>query len=469
MSSSGLGFGFRQFQRASLRTLPSSLHWIYLLFAVPQVIFLALCMPPFMNADEPAHFDRASQVAHLQLGASFGGDADTGADNVYIPVNRIPFNPAEHYTAAERAASEGATWTGRFTWRPFPNTGTCPFTGYLPQALGIVIGKAIGLSPFRTLVLARLLNGAFAIAICSFALYWSRGGRLFMFALLMMPMTLSLFASCGQDATLVALTCLAFALISRQLDLGVPLSRVQLAVVIVSLLIVIVGRPPYIVFALVLLAPGLVEKWRDQPSWLPGLCFAALSFAITVAWWLTALRSTRAIAKPFAGIGVVDAKLQLANLLHHPAIARDLFAYIIHHIPEYFAGVIGYLGWLDTTMPTPYYLMMIAVLALAVIAETSAAPQLPKNVSAAFLFAGLAGIAVVFLIEYLIWTPVGAPGIYGVQGRYFIPIVIAAAVGLPRLQDSGKTYERATAIVVAVQLITVVVLPHVILARYYGG
>jgi len=191
--------------------------------------------------------------------------------------------------------------------------------------------------------------------------------------------------------------------------------------------------------------------------------------AITVAWWLTAMRAVRAVAAPIAGIGVVDAKLQLANLLHHPAIARDLLAYTIHHIPEYIAGVIGYLGWLDTLMPSVYYLIMFGVLVLAFLAETSVAPRLPKNVTAIFLCAGFAGIALVFLVEYLIWTPVGAPGIYGVQGRYFIPLLIAVAVGLPRLGNSEKTYQRVTAMVVAVQLITAVVLPQVILARYYTG
>lgn len=58
---------------------------------------------------------------------------------------------------------------------------------------------------------------------------------------------------------------------------------------------------------------------------------------------------------------------------------------------------------------------------------------------------------------------------FGVQGRYAIPLAIVAGVGLPRQRQPEKTFEWATAIVVAAQLLTVVVLPRVILARYYIG
>jgi len=388
-------------------------------------------------------------------------------DGVSAAVDGIAFHSNVRYTGANQIAAENAQWSGQLTYHEFPNTGSGAPTGYIPQALAFTIGKPVGLGPLRTLELDRLFNGAFAIAVCTFALWWCKSGRLVMFAVLLMPMTLALFASCGQDPTSIALTCLAFAIISKQLDAGGALSRTQAAIVIVSLILVSISRPTYVALLTVLLIPQLFHGRRNRPSWITGFWFACLSFAVTVAWWLTAMHTVKAVAKPIAGIGVIDAKLQLANLLHHPAIASHLLAYIVHHIPEYIAGVIGYLGWLDTLMPSVYYLIMLGVLALAILAEISVAPRLPKNVTAIFLCAGFAGIALVFLVEYLIWTPVGAPGIYGVQGRYFIPLLIAVAVGLPRFGNSEKTYEHVTAIVVAVQLITAVVLPQVILARYY--
>jgi uncharacterized membrane protein len=460
---------FTDILRSGLRALPSNLHWVFLLFAIPQVIFLAFWTPPFQTADEPAHFDRACQIAQLQIGAHFGGFGDKVVDRIWNDVAGMEFHPDVRYTEAEQSDVESTQWTGQLTYREFPNTGDGAFIGYIPQALGIVIGKVAGLGPLRTLELARLLNGAFGVAVCAVALWWAKSGKLVMFILLLMPMSLSLFASCGQDATLIALTCVAFATISKHLDLAVPLSHAETVLVVTSLTVVSVGRPPYVALLSALLVPLLFSRRRNRPSWITGSGYACLSFAVTATWWLVAMHATRAVAKPIAGIGLVDPKMQLTNLFFHPGIVAGLLSYAAHHTAEYIAGVIGYLGWLDTLMPPMYYLAMILVLVLAGIGEMSYGPRCAKTVTVLFSIAGIAGIFAVFLVEYLIWTPVGAPGIYGVQGRYFVPLIVATAVGLPRLDNSARTYERVTAILVAAQLITVLVLPKVILARYYGG
>ena len=252
-------------------------------------------MPPFQNADEPAHFDRAWQVAHGQLQATAGGTIDSGTDLVYGYVTKLPFNSKARFTPADRAGAEAVKWTGQLAYRPFQNTGNYPPTGYLPQAVGIAIGKTCGMGVMRTLVLARVLNGGFAILVCVFALNWCRGGKLVMFAVLLLPMTLSLFASLSQDATLIALTALAFAVISRQIATGVPLSLAQTAVLAISLLIVSLGRPPYGVLSLVFLTPGLFPRWRIKPSWLPGVFLAGLLEAVTFVWWTKAYASTRSL------------------------------------------------------------------------------------------------------------------------------------------------------------------------------
>ena len=462
-----LAYFGKEFLRVFFARLPSRLHWVFLLCATPLVIFLALWTPPFQVADEFAHFDRAWQVAQGQLYPTVGGSIDKGADQVNAYVADLPFNTRARFTSADRAGAEAVRWTGLLAYRGFPNTGICAPTGYLPQALGIAIGKAVGMGVMRTIVLARLFNGAFAILVCALALYWSRSGKVLMFAMLLLPMTLSLFASLSQDATLIALTCLAFAVISKQIETGAPLSLPLTAVLALSLLIVSLGRPPYTALLPALLTPGLFVRWRKKPSRLPGAILAGLSAVMVLVWWLSAYASTRAFAHPGAANGAVDAKMQLLNLFRHPGIVATLAGYAASHAAEYIAGMIGFLGWLDTLMPAPYYLVMLLVLLAACIAELNRCDKTKKSATVLLLFSPLAAIAAVFLIEYLIWTPVGAQAIFGVQGRYLIPPVIAAGVGLPHLANSARTYQAATAVVVLSQLLTFVCLPQVIMARYY--
>lgn len=468
MSASQARFGVMEFLCAWFSSLSSNLHWIFLLTATPLVIFLAVWTPPFQSADEPGHFYRAYQVAQGEfLGGAGGAYADSAIEQLYACVAALPFDLKARFTAEDRAKAEEVMWTGQLVDRQFPNTAVYAPTGYLPQALGVAFGKGIGMGVMRTLVLARLLNGTFAILVCTLALCWCRRGKVVMFAVLLMPMTLSLFASCNQDTSLIALTCLAFAIVSRQIAVGAPLSLTLATVLALSLLVVCLGRPPYVLLLMVLLIPHLLPPWRSKPSWLPGALLASSLVAVTVVWWRIASASMRGLVPPSSAYGPVDAKLQLLNLFHHPGTIAALVAYIFSHAAVYFAGMVGVLGWLDTPMPPTYYLAMALVLFTACLAELVHGGKVNRGATALLLVSPLAALAAVFLIEYLTWTWVGAPAIYGVQGRYGIPLAIAGGVGLPSVAGSTKIRERATAIVVLSQILTLVCLPQVIMTRYY--
>ncbi len=508
MPSAEENLSFRTLPRSPLQVLEPGLPWIFLLFAAPLVVFLAIWTPAFQSPDETNHFYRASQIARGDFIGGTGEYADSAVQQLYAYVAPLPYHPEARMSAAGIAGERSVRWSGHLVFQTFPNTVTVSPAGYLPQALGILIGQKLGLGVLETLILVRLLNSLVAIAICVYALSICRRGRVLIFALLLLPMTLSLFASASQDATLIALACLAFSLVSRQLAAGNSMPRTSVFVLALSLLVLSVGRPPYATLLLVLFIPGLLPRWRKAPGQLAALALAALITVCTIAWWFGSYSVTREFAHPDSTYGNVNAKLQVIALLHHPAVAAELLGYIFRHTAEYIAGTIGILGWLDTPMPALYYLAMILVLAVAAIAETAAglgpSSSFPshcdpkplhssrralqgtailregqnghsnsgtaaKCATSFLLCAACAGVLGVFAVEYLIWTPVGVPGIYGVQGRYFIPLMIAAAVGLPQLGNSSKTYERATLIVVAAQLLTCFVLPHVILARYYAG
>ncbi|MGA3263448.1 MAG: DUF2142 domain-containing protein, partial [Terracidiphilus sp.] len=261
------------------------LHWIFLLLGTPTLVFLSVCTPPFQTPDEPAHFERAYQISRGGLYGGSGGYVDQGIDQAISHYSQLPFNSNARVTAADDAAAAGVKWTGQTVYRTFANTATYPPFGYLPQTLGVLLGRAVGLSVVHTLLLSRLLNGAFAILISVLALYWCQRGKLVMFAVLLLPMTMSLFGSCSQDATLISISCLAFAIVSRQISEGVPLSLRMTMVLAAALLMVSMQRPPYVSMLLVLLIPGIMPRWGKKPAWLPGLSLACLLAILTVIWW----------------------------------------------------------------------------------------------------------------------------------------------------------------------------------------
>ncbi|HWA93756.1 MAG TPA: DUF2142 domain-containing protein, partial [Terracidiphilus sp.] len=240
------------FWKNPIRCPAASLHLYFLFLSIPLVIFLSVWTPPFLSPDEPGHFARAYQIAGGKILGSDGGYIDEGILRLWNYISEGHFPPQVHYSPEYRAGAEEIPWTGNRVFYEFPNIAQYSPTGYLPQALGIMLGKSVGAGVARTLILARLFNGMMAILVCTFALFWCRAGKVFMFSVLLLPMTLCLFASASQDASLIAFTSLAFSLISRQLTEGSALSRGKIIVLLVLFLVISLGRPPYAALTLVL-------------------------------------------------------------------------------------------------------------------------------------------------------------------------------------------------------------------------
>jgi uncharacterized membrane protein/Tfp pilus assembly protein PilF len=466
-AKSSPGPGFANSASTWLASLPFVLHWIFLFLVTPTLIFLAVCTPPFQSPDELAHFERSYQISNGGLFGGSGGNVDRGIDEAISPYSQLPFNATARVTAADKSAAGSANWTGQTVYHDFFNTAQYPPVGYLPQALGVALGRIAGLSVVHTLILARLINGAAAIIISVFALYCCRRGKLLMFALLLMPMTISLFASCSQDASLISLTALAFALVSRQISEGVPLSLRITFVLAAALLIVVSGRPPYLPLLIVLFIPGILPAWEKKPAWFSGVSLAALVAVLTILWWMLSSSSYAATRPITDGVNNATAgpKLQLLNMFQHPGVIAAIVSDFDYR--SLAQGFIGNLGWIDTLMPRPYYLIFGLVLLVAAAGEMIYRGRFRAKVAAVPFIAAISAVAGVFLSLYLIWSPVGSHIVWCVQGRYLIPPALAGCIGLPYFARSDRGYQLATVAVVLCQIITFFYLPKVIFERYY--
>jgi uncharacterized membrane protein len=452
-----------------LARLPSMLPLIFVLLATPTVIFLSICTPPFQSPDEENHFRRSYQITCGELYSGIGGYVDRGIGEAFSPYSKLPFNRKARVSTTDEAAAGSVKWTGQKVYDIFGNTSRYPPTGYLPQVLGVALGRIAVLTVVHTLILSRLINGAFAIFISALSLYWCQRGKLAMFAILLMSTTMFLFGSCNQDASLISITCLAFALVSRQISEGFPLSLRMTIVLASALLIVSLGRPPYAALLLVLLIPGLLPRWGRKPAWLPGLSLAGLLAILVVIWWIWTLEPTlsmRHITNSMANNNV-DAGMQVLYIFHHPGALPAIIRDTSPQLRVFAAGFVGVLGFVDTPMPVPYYVVMGLMLLVAITAEMVYQSRFKNSATVLILIATLLGVTGIFLIEYLTFTSVGYHDIEGVEGRYLIPLAIASSIGLPRLIRSDRVYRLATAVVVLCQFLTFFYLPKVIIERYY--
>ena len=260
--------------------------WVYLAYAIPAVIFLSICMAPVQVPDELNHFMRADQVAHGGLvGQSLaprdsGGIIDVGIRSFGDLYHDMWFHPEVKQTPTLARQAGDMEWTATRERVNFYNTALYGPALYIPQAIGILLGRAAGLSIAQTLILSRLLNGLAACLVGFLALSLCRRGRALTFTTLLLPMTLSQLASASQDALIITLSLLALAIVSRVMAERRPAGTGEFALVAVIVMATTLARTSQI--GLVLLSPALIGG-RDA-GWPWKALIAAAATAPIVLW-----------------------------------------------------------------------------------------------------------------------------------------------------------------------------------------
>jgi Predicted membrane protein (DUF2142) len=443
----------------------AKLQWLFLLYAVPAVVFLSIAMAPFQVADELNHVLRADQIGRGKVVSDrLGGTVDRGLVAFGALYQDMWFHPEVKQTVALAREAGAIAWSGPQDHVNFQNTAQYGPLLYPPQMIGILLGRLTDLSVAQTLVLARLVNGLASCLIGCLALAICRRGRALMFATLLLPMTLSELGSASQDALLITLSLLAVAIASRVLTEERPAHAGEFAVFALIVMATTLARPSQI--ALALLTPAFVTPpfvaWRDQ-AWGKKALIAAVA-AAPIAVWMHLLATLMPPVPDNLSVSLQFEHL-LADPLKLPAVMARSFITQRWWLTE---SVIGLLGWVDTAMPRWYYMAAVVALAFALVVPGNRGPVLRPALLAIVTVAGL--VTAVCYALYLSWTPLDQPTINGLQGRYILPVLPLLAWPIP---GYGARLERVLALawypVLLFPVVTLAVLPGVIMERYYGS
>lgn len=81
--------------------------------------------------------------------------------------------------------------------------------------------------------------------------------------------------------------------------------------------------------------------------------------------------------------------------------------------------------------------MLTGVLAVAMVRSLGLDAKTRARVALACTLTASAYALAVFLIFFIKWTPLDAPEIWGIQGRYFLVVLPACAIALSALVNRG--------------------------------
>ena len=434
------------------RWQPEVLWWR---IALPFGLLFALLIPPFQSPDEPAHFFRAFQVSEGRLFSEKQDQRLGGELPLSLPALRDSFLYLKMNYAARVAP--GQVFAGfsmpldadKRAFCDFPNTAIYAPGAYLPQAAAIVLLRPLGAGPLFLLYACRLANLFVWLALVGLAIRAIPFLKNVLAVLALLPASIVIAASANAD---VVTNGLCWWILACACAGGRPALRHVAAWVVAC-------ANKLIVWPLALL-------WPRRPL------LVALGLLAAIGWSLPAQRQFipyDAYNPAFRDAQTlnegVDPARQQAFMLGNPFFfAKTATISAIKALPSAAAHLTGKFGWEKNYLPPVW----IALLWLAMAAAMWSADN-PLTPQSRWLAAGIFALYVAFFAAtmYALWCPVGADEITNFQGRYFVPVLPAAALALSgkRLNNRKKEIWAGG---IAILVLANMAMVWAVWGRYYG-
>lgn len=390
--------------------------YIYTILYMIPILFI---YPSFTVPDEPHHFYRA--YANSQIFDSnfkFNGLDNTLTTvpeniNCLVDSNFQKSDKIEDFNKIMSCAKE------KNNIKIYnAHTGITPFLGYIPQAIGIKIADIFLNSPLVIFYCGRFLCFIFCFFIVYEAIKLTpKYKSIFLFTATMM-MFIQQIISYSYDAILNSFSLLFVASILKIICSKDKINIKDFILPFLCYCIIVNIKIVYFSLGIMLL---FIPKDRfNKNKFFSIMMFFLLAFAILKG--TDYLLSFGLKEKSTNMIINNNATKQLTYLMKRPLfIIKVALNTIKCNSMVYIRGLVGHFGWFTFKVNDVYILVYLLIITYIANCEKSIINKKNKIM----LFSSvLLSIIAIFGAMYLLWTDYKGLVVEGVQGRYFIPLLI---------------------------------------------
>jgi uncharacterized membrane protein len=410
-----------------LRRYKDDLHKAFLVTAIPIGILLVIIIPPFDQLDELEHYYRAFEVSE---GLFVNHQVDGQLGN-YIPVSlpdtvtevRYIHQTGYEYSIVKEAFSNKLHPEKRVFMRNYAST--YPPIIYIPQAIGMWLGRVLFNSPLIMMFLGRFMNLLCYILVAYFAIRIVPIKKNLFYLLALLPMSFIHAASLSADA-LTNSSALLFLSYMLYLAYG-KVKQITTKHILTAIgigIFVALAKVVYIPIILLFLIIPL-RKFQDKKDLFMKFFIVICSCLIPFIIWN--LLSLKNMSVPDLRVHTgVSSSGQVKFILSHPLqYIRILFDTLVSKGPSEIVEMVGKAttnySYHVPSITTYAFLFMMFLFGL-INNEDTLDKKIRRIDKLIFVFVLLSVILLVYTALYASYNTVGAPLIDGVQGRYFIPI-----------------------------------------------
>lgn len=461
-------------QNKSTLWLYQHLHWVWLVLIAPIALVMVFLTPAFQVPDEFSHFAKVDQVSRGFFMPQIDGTSDVG-NQTSVCVKKlieikgyqsIPFHEEVKVDVitANNVRPSNIAWESGTAFYRNNNTAVYSPTGYAVQAVGLLAAKIMKMNVLSSFYFSRYFSCMVCVLLTFLAIRNADHGKLLMFIILSLPMTLFEYASLSQDGILISATAIGIALISGTSNTPVAAKRtfIRQMLGLFMITVLVLGKPPYM-FILFYFLLDVYLKNRDFRAAVIG--FGAMVFTVMVLWIL-------AVA-PYVKIPLhseANPALQVAFLKTNPKVLLSVvLPNALKNVSELSQGMVGILGWLDFRLSDWSYVLMNGVILTLVIVGLLVSLYKNKYRSLLVILIAILTLFMISLSQYITWSPVGLYRVEGCQGRYMIPVFLFVAIASNELWVSRQKVLSNLLVMLMVisSLIVGINALFAILQRYY--
>lgn len=449
--------------------------WFFtILFLMNAALFLFL-FTPGSSPDEPYHYWSSYAVSDLMSGQPVDFDANTiSARTVDIDLD-LNSTTTMSFESLSSTVEDIVLFTGESgleqTGVPSGSLdfGANPIYIKLPSAVGLLIGRVLGLGAYPTFLLGRVFNFALFAVLALCAIRVTPIAKAGFRVISLMPMTLHVAASYSYDAGIIGLSLLLTAFLLRLFVSDETCGYRDVAAIAVCSALL---APCKVIYVLISFCILFVPKERfatNRMSLVTKCVVVASGLVMIVLMRIPALVSISGVSETGSALdyrGTESGQFYtLGDALSHPFSSALMFLRTMVNLGDFYLSTLigGSLGWFQENIQAPYYIVFayLLLVLLSFVRSDGDDAQLGGVVRAAFFAVSLIGWLAIMLSMYLGWTFNTESMVMGVQGRYLIPFLPLLLLSLRsgKLRYAG---DLSTSLPLGMTLINVVYLMRII-------
>lgn len=365
--------------------------------------------------DESHHFYRAYEISMGHMVSEMNDEGTKGGR--VLPFVETGFNPKYWQTFRDSLDSR---LSEEVEFKNFSNTALYAPISYAPQAAGILLARLITDRLAIITYAGRCANWVCITLILYFAIKFLPFGKEFLSLILLMPMNMHETFSLSPDGMVVAVSVFMVAFVMHlRYAQETELSCFQIFLLYLLAIVISLYKIVYLPFCLIyFLIPE--ERFGGVKQKIIHAVIVAVATILIALIWL------RICNKFLTHIGA-NSSLQIANIVHHPiiyvtTIFRTYAIYTMQLLHQMVGSTLGQLTVsVNSIIVMAYIFMLFYKLTLYGHVNMDRDREFERCIFGIVIF------SIILLIStsiYVQWTYVGENLILGLQGRYFISLLL---------------------------------------------